>query len=85
MTPAKWVAIQELPVFSTLHYIILTEHQLSAEFRPDEIIKIGWDFHAVSGTVTTLPQRGYHGQRHRGGLALLTRNSTRYSITNALT
>jgi len=41
MTPAKWVAIQELPVFPTLDYIILTEHQLSAEFRPDEIIKSG--------------------------------------------
>jgi len=45
MTPAKWVAIQELPVFSSLDYIILTEHQLSAEFRPDKIIKSGWDFH----------------------------------------
>ena len=77
MTPTKWVAIQELPVFSTLDYIILTEHQLSAEFRPDEI----WDFHAVSGTVTTLPQRGYRGQRCRGGLALFTRNSTHFSIT----
>jgi len=81
MTPAKWVAIQELPAFSSLDYIILTEHQLSAEFRPDEIIKSGWDFHAVSGTVTTLPQRGYQGQRYRGGLALLTRNSMRFSIT----
>ena len=38
MTPAKWVAIQELPVFSTLDYIILTEHQLSADFRPNEVI-----------------------------------------------
>jgi len=63
MTPAKWVAIQELPVFSSLDYIIFTEHQVSAEFRPDEIIEIGWDFHAISGTVTTLPQRGYQGQR----------------------
>jgi len=81
MTPAKWVAIQELPVFSTLDYIILTEDQLSAEFRPDEIIKSGWDFHAASDTVTTLPQRGYRGQRHRGGLELLTRNSTRFYIT----
>jgi len=35
MTPDKWVAIQELSVFSTLDYIILTEHQLSADFRPD--------------------------------------------------
>jgi len=81
MTPAKWVAIQELPVFSTLDYIILTKHQLSAEFRPDEIIKSGWTFHAVSCTVTTLPQRGYQGQWYRGGLALLTRNSMRFSIT----
>jgi len=81
MTPAKWVAIQELPVFPTVDYIILTEHQVSAEFRPDEIINSGWDFHAVSGTVTTLPQRGYQGQRYRGGLALLTRNSMRFSIT----
>jgi len=87
MTPAKWVAIQELPVFSSVDYIILTEHQLSAEFRPDEIIKSGWDFHAVSGTVTTLPQRGYRGQRYRCGLALLTRNSMRFQgvYNNALT
>jgi len=81
MTPAKWVVMQELPVFSTVNYIVLTEHQLSAEFRPDEIIKCGWDFHAVSGIVTTLSQRGYRGQCYRGGLALLTRNSTRFSIT----
>ena len=55
ITPAKWVSIQELPVFSSLDYIILTEHHLSAEFRPEEIVKSGWDCHAVSGTVTTLP------------------------------
>ena len=79
MTPSKWLFIQGLSV--SLHYIILTEHQLSAEFRPDEIIKSGWDFHAVSGTVTTLPQQGYRGQRYRGGLALLIRNSMRFSIT----
>ena len=78
----KWLSIQELLVFfPSLDYIILTEHQLSAEFRQDEIIKSGWDFHAVSGTVTTLPQRGYRGQRYRGGLALLTRNSMRFFIT----
>jgi len=81
MTPAKWLTIQELPVFSSLDYIILTEHQLSAEFRPDEIIKSGWDFHAVSGTVTTLPQRGCQGQRYRGALPLLTRNSMHFSMT----
>jgi hypothetical protein len=40
--PAKWLFIQGLSVFSSLDYIILTEHQLSAEFRPDEIIKLGY-------------------------------------------
>ena len=39
------------------------------------------DGHAVCGTVTTLPQRGYRGQRYRCGLALLTRNSMHFSIT----
>ena len=39
------------------------------------------NFDIQSGTVTTRPQRGYRGQRYRGGLALLTRNSTRFSIT----
>jgi len=76
-------------LFSSLHALpllmltqsILTDHQLSAKFRPDEIIKSGGDFHAISGTVTTLPQRGYQGQRYRGGLALLTRNGMRFSIT----
>jgi len=81
VTPAKWLSIQKLSVFSSLDYVILTEHQLRAEFRPDEIIKSGWNFHAISGTVTTLPQHGYRGQRYRGGLALLTRNSMRFSIT----
>jgi len=81
MTPAKWLSIQGLSIFPSLDYIILTEHQLSAEFRPDEIIKSGWDFHAVSSTVTTLPQRGYRGQRYRGRVALLTRNNMRFSIT----
>jgi len=38
-------------LFSRL--LILTEHQFSTEFRPDEIVKSRWDFHAVSGTVTT--------------------------------
>jgi len=41
MSLVKWIVIQELPVFPTLDYIILTEHQLSAEFRPDEIIQSG--------------------------------------------
>ena len=42
---------------------------------------MGGEFKTVSGTVTTLPQRGYRGQRYRGGLALLTHNSMRFSIT----
>ena len=80
MTPEKWESIQELDIFPSLDFIILTEHQLSAEFRPDEIIRSGWDFHAVSGAITNLPRKGYRGQRHRGGLALLTRNSKRFSV-----
>jgi len=39
MTPAKWLCIQGLSVFSSLEYIILTEHQQSTEFQPDEIVK----------------------------------------------
>jgi len=80
MTPEKWESIQELDIFPSLHFIILTEHQLSAQFRPDEIIRGGWDFHAVSCAVTNLPREGYRGQRHRGGLALLTRNSKHFSV-----
>jgi len=55
MTPEKWESIQELDIFPSLDLIILTEHQLSAQFRLDEIIRSGWDFHAVSGAVTNLP------------------------------
>jgi len=80
MTPEKWDPIQDLDIFPSLDYIILTEHQLSAQFRPDEIIRSGWDFHAVSGAVTNLPRKGYRGQQHRGGHALLTRNSKHFSV-----
>jgi len=41
LTPAKWLSIQGLSAFYSLDHIILTEHQLSAEFRPGEIIKLG--------------------------------------------
>jgi len=80
MTPEKWESIQDLDIFPSLDFIILTEHQLSAQFRPDEIIRSGWDFHAVSGVVTNLPRKGYRGQRHRGRFALLTRNSKHFSV-----
>jgi len=80
MTPEKWESIQDLDIFPSLDFIILTEHQLSAQVRPDEIIRSGWDFYAVSGAVTNLPRKGYRGQRHRGGLAFLTRNSTHFSV-----
>jgi len=80
MTLEKWESIQDLDVFPSLDFIFLTEHQLSAQFRPDEIIRSGWDFYAVSGAVTNLPRKGYRGQRHRGGLALLTRNSKYFSV-----
>ena len=77
ITPAKWVAIQELPIFSSLDYIILTAHQLSAEFRPDKIIKSGWDYHAISGTVTSLPRRGYQGHELRGQSWIFFSTTTR--------
>jgi len=66
MTPEKWDSIQDLYILPSLHFTILTEHQLSAQFRPDEIIRSGWNFHAVSGVVMNLPRKGYRGQRHRG-------------------
>jgi len=80
MIPEKWESIQDLDIFPSLDFIILTEHKLSAQFRPDEIIRSGWDFHAVSGAVTNLPRKGNCSQRHRGGLALLTRNSKDFSV-----
>ena len=57
MTPGKWDSIQDLDIFPSLDFNILTEHQLSAQFRPDEIIQSGWDFVAVSGAVTNSPER----------------------------
>jgi len=41
MTPEKWESIQELAIFPSLDFIILTEHHPSAQFRPDEIIRSG--------------------------------------------
>jgi len=72
--------MQDLVIFPSLDFIILTEHELSAQFRPDEIIRSRLNFHAVSGAVMILPRKRYHGQRHRGGLALLTRNSKHFSV-----
>jgi len=75
MTPEKWEPIQDLCIFPSLDFISLTEHELSAQFRPDEIIRSGWDFHGVSGAVTNLPRKAHRGQGHRGGLTLLTTGS----------
>jgi len=36
---------------------LLAELQLNAQVRPDEMIRSGWDFHAVYGAVTKLPRR----------------------------
>jgi len=44
-------------------------------------MKGAWDFHAVSSNVMTLPEWGYQGQQYRGGSALLTLNTMRFSIT----
>jgi len=37
----KWKSIQKLNVYSSLDFNVLTEDQLSAEFRPGEIIESG--------------------------------------------
>jgi hypothetical protein len=37
MTPEKWEFIQDLNIFLSLDFIVLTKHQLSAQFQPDEI------------------------------------------------
>jgi len=54
MTPEKLKCNQDLDIFPSLDrdFIILTEHQLNAQFGPDEIFRSGWDFHAVSSAVT---------------------------------
>ena len=58
-TLEKWDSIQDIDIFPSLDFIILTEHQLSAQsFRPDEIIRSD----AVSGAVTNLPRKGNRGQ-----------------------
>ena len=36
----------------------------------------------VSGAIKNLPRKGDGGQRHRGGLTLLTRNSKHFSVKN---
>jgi len=61
MTPDKRNSIQELLVFPSVDYIILTEHQLSAKFRPDEIIKSGWAFHTLYLALSRPSLRGDTG------------------------
>ncbi len=47
--PGKWEQITNMSVFPQLDIIILTEHHLSAKFRPAYIVESGWDILMVAG------------------------------------
>jgi len=65
----KWKYILILPVIQSVLVIILTEHPLSATFRPKELIDSGWNIRAVVG----VPKRRSKQHQHRGGVAILYR------------
>jgi len=54
----------------------LTEHHLSATFRPKELIDSGWNIRAVAG----VPKRRSKQHQHRGGVAILYRNTSNLKI-----
>ena len=59
----KWEQITKMPAFPQLDIIILTEHHLSAKFRPDYIVESGWDIlmvvdHQNKGTYATSTEEG---------------------------
>jgi len=55
--------ILSLPVMKSVSVIILTEHHLSATFRPKEAIDSGWNIRAVAGVPKrrTTPTQGWGG------------------------
>jgi len=72
----KWKRILSLPVTKSVSVIILTEPHLSATFRPKEVIESGWNLRAVEG----VPKRRSKQHQHRGGLAILYRNTENLKI-----
>jgi len=65
-----------MPVYPLLDIIILTEHHLSAEYRPEELILEGWEMHMVSGP----PMKGHLRHRDRGGIAILWRKALNWKV-----
>ena len=72
----KWKYILSLPVIQSVSVIILTEHHLSATFRPKELIDSGWNIRAVAG----VPKRRSKQHQHRGGVVILYRNASNFKI-----
>lgn len=73
---AKWKKLQNYTFFKDLDVIILTEHHLPSTFRPKEVVTDGWTFRSVSGPTMTGPL----AHLHRGGIAILTRQSRNLSV-----
>jgi len=71
-----WKCILSLPVIKSVSVIILTEHHLSATFRPKEVIDSGWNIRAVAG----VPKRRSKQHHHRGGVAILCHNTANLKI-----
>ena len=78
--PADWEKVQALPNFEKLDAILLTEHHLSGKKRPIEIVKSGWNIHFAAGP----PKRGSSQHVHRGGIALLTRNTSQFTVSTTI-
>jgi hypothetical protein len=72
--PGKWEQITNMPVFPQLDIIILTEHHLSAKFRPAYIVESGWDILMVAGP----PKQGHLRHIDRGGVAILWKTSANW-------
>jgi len=72
----KWKYILSPPGILSVSVIILTEHHLSATFRPKELIDSGWNIRAVAG----IPKRRSKQHQHRGGVAILYRSASNLKI-----
>ena len=72
----KWEQITKMPVFPQLDSIILTEHHLSAKFRPAYIVESGWDILMVAGP----PKQGHLRHIDRGGVAILWKTSANWEV-----
>jgi hypothetical protein len=71
----KWEQITKMPVFPQLDIIILTEHHLSAKFRPTYIVESGWDI-----LMAEPPKQGHLRHIDRGGVAILWKSSANWEV-----